>query len=330
MKIAYLITAHNHPIHFKRLINAIASKNSVCFVHVDKKSKIEDFQGNFKQPVIFIKNRIPVYWAEFSIIPVMLMLIKESLNYSQKFERFVHLSGSDYPVAPVHRIENFFKAKPDQEFINIIKMPHPTKPFSRLTRKYPYRTHLEYKQNSKPSQNYFRLLLYAPKFVIKVMWRLSKKLLPFLETVSNALQRMYIKKYLGNLTPYAGSRPWALTREACLYIQEFVNKEQKITKFFETAHSADESFFHTILANSKFKSKIFNTVILSDYFPGWKERKWVVNKTTVDIIFNNDLTTKTDLYGFADVLFLRKFEDNSKDVIDYIDSLKELKFPKAK
>ena len=330
MKIAYLITAHNHPIHFKRLINAIASKESVCFVHVDKKSKIEDFQDNFKQPVIFIKNRIPVYWGEFSIIAAVLDLLKESLADSSNFERFIYLSGADYPVVPAHRIEKFFKAKPDKEFINIIKMPRPTKPFWRLTRKYPYRTHLEHKQNNKPTQNYFKLLLYAPKFVIKVMWRLSKKLLPFLETVSNGLQRMYIKKHLGKLTPYAGSMPWALTREACLYIQNFVSKEQKITKFFQTTSIPDESFFHTILANSKFKSKILNTVILSDYFPGWEERKWVVNKTTVDILFNNDLTTKSDLYGFSNVLFLRKFEDNSKDVIDYIDSLKELKFPKAK
>jgi len=33
MKIAYLILAHNNPFHLQRLVRAIASPMSVCFIH---------------------------------------------------------------------------------------------------------------------------------------------------------------------------------------------------------------------------------------------------------------------------------------------------------
>src|SRR5258705_320615 len=45
------------------------------------------------------------------------------------------------------------------------------------------------------------------------------------------------KAYLGETAPYAGSTWWALTRDACQYIQTFVRQNPRFMKFFENTSS---------------------------------------------------------------------------------------------
>ena len=79
MKIAYLIIAHDQPRQFKRMIKALDSEYVSFFVHIDSKRNISEFScPNFKDNVIFIKNRISVIQGGFSLTQAMINLMKKA------------------------------------------------------------------------------------------------------------------------------------------------------------------------------------------------------------------------------------------------------------
>ena len=81
MRIAYLILAHNTPNHLARLVRALDSPNVDFFIHVDRKSDISRFRDRLSQPnVAFLKDRIAVYWGDFSDVEATVRLIKEALK----------------------------------------------------------------------------------------------------------------------------------------------------------------------------------------------------------------------------------------------------------
>ena len=105
MKIAFLVAAHTDIEQLKRLSKSLL-KNGDVYIHIDAKVKnITDFinqltfntlsysQGN---KIIFLK--ISVAWGGYSQIKCQSLLFQQALNSSQKYERFVYLSGLDYPI----------------------------------------------------------------------------------------------------------------------------------------------------------------------------------------------------------------------------------------
>ena len=203
MKIAYLILAHNNPKHFHRLVNALSSPYCACFVHIDKKTNIEDFINITRENVFFLKNRVKVYRGHYSHVEAELMMIHQALNHPDDFDRFILLSGTDYPLHSSQYIEHFFEESPSYEFMNITKMPNPKvgKPLSRL-----------YGYNPTPTK---------PMFYIEIILRGLLKRLHIIPTIRD------YQKYLGDLSPYAGCEWWALTRNACEYIMNFISDKKK-------------------------------------------------------------------------------------------------------
>jgi len=50
------------------MINALSLENTYFFIHLDSKSDIQPFhEFNKFRKVIFIEDRIPVYWGELSV-----------------------------------------------------------------------------------------------------------------------------------------------------------------------------------------------------------------------------------------------------------------------
>ena len=109
MKIAYLIIAHDQPRQFKRMIKALDSEYVSFFVHIDSKRNISEFScSNFKDNVIFIKNRISVVQGGFSLTQAMISLMRKA-SIRNEFDYFIFLSGRDYPIKDNNYIYNFLK-----------------------------------------------------------------------------------------------------------------------------------------------------------------------------------------------------------------------------
>lgn len=288
MKIAYLILAHNTPKHLQRLITALSSGSSSFFIHLDKKSNIDDFLGIKGNNVHFTRERVPVFWGDFSIVEATLILLRTALADRCNFDRFVLLSGADYPLRSAAYIEQFFESNPNKEFINLVAMPSEVagKPTSRLT---------TYKL--RPGDR------TISKVIRKVLMQVG--VLP---------RKRDYKTYLGDLAPYGGSAWWALSREACDFILTFVKKEIQVVDFFKNTICSDESFFQTILGNSHFRSRIVRNLTYADWSAGESSPAYITEKH-LTFFQSTSSFTPDGVFGGGEMLFARKFSDGSEDLV---------------
>jgi hypothetical protein len=218
MIVAYLVLAHRHPELLSRLIHQLQSPASDIFVHIDAQADIAPFLQATGSDAHFTARRIPVYWGDYSLIRAALVLMEEALAAPRRYDYLVLISGADYPLRSATEIENFFRGNKGGEFIDSVAMPSTAaaKPLSRLT---------IYRGRPGP-----------------LGWCIgkSRRLLGALGLMPNA--RDY-KKYFGELVPHAGNQWWALTRDACVYIQKFAADNPRIMKFYENTYIPDEMLF---------------------------------------------------------------------------------------
>ena len=83
MKIAYLILAHRNPRLIARTIEALSCEDLAFFVHIDKKSNLDEFLFIKAKNLLFTEQRIPVDWAEYSMVEAILILIQQALASSR-------------------------------------------------------------------------------------------------------------------------------------------------------------------------------------------------------------------------------------------------------
>src|SRR5262245_18032895 len=138
MKIAYLVFAYKNPVLMKRSIDVLASGDAGFFIHIDRKVSMEPFAGISGPNIVFCEPRLPVYWAEFSGIDAIVSLIRHALSAKEHYDYCVLLSGTEYPLRSGEYIRSSFEQNRGLEFINVLKMPAPGKPMSRIsTLRYP-------------------------------------------------------------------------------------------------------------------------------------------------------------------------------------------------
>ena len=96
MKIAHLILAHSKPQQLSRLIASLIHENAYFFIHIDKKTLIDDFLFLKKiKNLHFIEKRVKVYWGEYSIVQATINSFEEILNTGIEFGYVNLLSGQD-------------------------------------------------------------------------------------------------------------------------------------------------------------------------------------------------------------------------------------------
>ncbi|WP_341525179.1 beta-1,6-N-acetylglucosaminyltransferase [Nostoc sp. UHCC 0302] len=296
MNLAYLVLAHNTPNHLCRLINALNSPDVHFFIHIDYKSDNLPFLEKINhQNVTFIQNRVSVYWGEFSQVEAILNLIKEALNNQNKFDYLILMSGSDYPLKSAKYINYYLTARVGTEFINLVEMPNP-KAGKTLERFY------KYQPQTLSNERFYKVI----KLVLYV---LINKVLRW---------RRNYKKVLGNLKPYGGSTWWVLSADACQYILSFTETNPEIVNFFKNTWSPDESFFHTIIGNSKFRTKAAKNLT----FAQWKKLKnpEFIDMEQLQILLSKDKIIATNTNTSNEFLFARKFKDESLELTDFIDN----------
>ncbi|MEJ5348899.1 MAG: beta-1,6-N-acetylglucosaminyltransferase [Desulfosoma sp.] len=293
MRIAYLIVAYNNPRHFPRLIRALDRPNCAFFVHIDKKYDISPYKAVSKSDVIFSQKRVPVYWGDFSTVEAILIVLQEALENPQGFQRFVLLSGSDYPIRSAQWIEQFFEKHPDTEYMNLVPMPSKSlgKPLTRLTYYRP-----------KPTTPSW--ILFAAKALMKLgLW-----------------PRRNYRKVLGNFQPYGGSMFWALTREAAQYLVDFLNRRPDFFEFYRHTYCPDEMMLQTILGNSPFAARTQRNLTYADWSARGRSPEWIQRKH-LEFFRSTTRFPDDDPYGPGEILFARKFSENADDLVRELDQI---------
>jgi hypothetical protein len=281
MRVAYLILAHDTPNHLKRLVGALNTPDSRFFIHVDRKSDLERFLWK-QSNVTFLDERISIYWGDFSRVGATMKLIEAALQAEPDYCCLI--SGSDYPIRRAKYIQDFFHRNRNYQYLASVPIPCPErgKPSSRV-------------------QAYTFAVPHRSLLLRRVVHRLNR-----------ALPRRTF--YYKGIIPYGGSQWWALTGNACRYIIDFARTHASFVKFFERVPCPDESFFHTIIGNSAFRERVVRNLTYCD----WSTRSCspaVLDRKHLDLLTHVPLIAHDEYYGSGELLFARKFPDDSKALV---------------
>lgn len=291
MNIAYLVFAYKNPQLIARQIKALSSPHASFFVHIDRKCDIAPFAKLAADNVILLDDRQTVYWAEFSGVSAILKLIAHAFDAPRRFDYFVLLSGSEFPLRGAAYIEQFFETHRGTEFIDLVPVPTPAAG-RRLSHINTYRP-----PSTRP----------VHRFGARLLSRCGLG------------QRDY-RKHFDGLMPYGGHTWWALSRAACSYILTFIPSHPRIVAFFQNSPQPEEFFFHTILGNSHFKTRVRRNVVFEDWSAGGS-RPPLINESQIAAFETTPAVCVNDIWGSGEVLFARKFDDEHLQLVDRVEAM---------
>jgi hypothetical protein len=286
MKIAYLLFAYKNPRLIAKIIGHLAGDEAAFFVHIDRKVELAQFDALRGDHVFFTEQRVLVHWAEFSGVEAILLLIRQALAAPVRYDYFVLLSGSEFPLRSRQYIHNFFEQNQGREFITMMKMPAPGKPLSRLnTLRFP---------STRP----------VLRFVFRVLAKFG------------LAQRDY-RKAFGQLEPYSGVTWWALSREACQHVCDFTQQDQALTEFCRNIHAPEETFIHTIIGNSPFGVRRRRSLVYEEWLTsGPQTHPEMISQKHLDLFASQNEVSVQDLHGPGELLFARKFSDDNLSLVE--------------
>jgi len=235
--IAYLITAHNHPEHLARMVNALDCSGSAFFIHVDKKIDAAPFETRLqaKSNVFFVPDRINATWMGFSLVSVSLRLLEMAVR--QGFDYCSLLSGSDYPIKPNDFLFSFFE-RAQKEYIGFWKLEDRPSWLPKIRYYYPIDAIPIRGWSTNTEKAYWRRFFWGRYFKYQ-------KFIP---------QR----QFLTGMVPFGGPDWWSLSYECANYVLNYVHENPAYTSFYKYTQSPGELFFQTIILNSDFASRIEN------------------------------------------------------------------------
>ena len=157
----------------------------------------------------FHNRRVPVYWGQWQLVEATINLIREALANDRDYEYMVLLSGSCYPIRSKEYIQWLLTESHGDEFMNASQMPNAAggKSMSRLDR--------FYIRSDQSKLECCRGVASAFLSRPKSGWVLTRE---------GWLSRDW-RRVFGSVVPYGGSTWWALTGDACRYIDDFVRRE---------------------------------------------------------------------------------------------------------
>lgn len=244
MRLAHLILAHKGPAQLERLLTALDHPGVDCYIHLDQKTDIRPFLHLGKRErVFFLKNRIKVFWAKYSMVQAVLNGLSEILGRGQ-YAYINVMSGQDFPLKPADQVYEYLVNHRGMEFITCIKETDGD-PWWPDAIRHVWRYNLEN----------WRI---PGKYRIEGLanWLVSRNLLP--------KRRFPLPNYV-----VAGRSQWfTITSGAATYLLDFLKNNPSVVRFFKYVWGADEFVFATVLYNSTFGERTAENLQFIDWSGG--------------------------------------------------------------
>jgi len=239
MKIAHLILVHKDPAQLARLLDKLSHPNADVYVHIDKKTPVEEFIKVCKRPNVYIiKNRVKVHWGSYSIVQATLNGFKQILSAKKGYDYINLLSVSDYPIKSTAEIHDYFAKHPDRIWMEYLTEQS------------------EWWQKIKTRVTKYHLTDYN----FKGSYMLS-----------TLLNMFFPDRVAPDNLEFVGRSQWlTITEEAARYVIYYLQENPKVEKFFKLTWGADEVLIQTILYNSHLRDKIVNNNLR---YTDWSENK---------------------------------------------------------
>lgn len=277
--IVYLIIAHTDIKRLISLCDALVLSGDI-FIHVDKKTKdmkfwtiLCEYEKQHPQ-VVVLKKRHSVAWAGFSQVKCFKSLLYEALTSEKTYDRFLLLSGLDFPVWSPTKILDFFDSNRSREFVCGYNIS--TCKFDYQLRKIKY--YHFFRDIPLPHRSLLRRgLIGGTMFLLK---HIGIKRKPYL-------------KLNGRLLPiYFGSQWIAVTRACAEYLLVKL-QDKEIVGYFRTVYAPDELCVPTLVLNSNFRE---NATLIDDltfqgvtplHYLNYKDCIWSYDENDYDAIVDS-------------------------------------------
>lgn len=231
VKIAYLVIAYMDPDQLKRLA-ARLSRTADVFVHINASVDLLPFQHALSDiqeqgKIIFSKERYRIVWGGYSILQAAFSMMEQAFR-QDAYDRFVLLTGLDYPIRSDEEIEAFFRVNAHTEYIcaDVVN-----------------------------GEQYGHLYYHASRD-----HRLLHKCFQLYEKILRAFGKKGKKDYIvykGKTWQLYGIAPkWALTGACASYLLDFYKNNKKFNRYFQRMHAPDDFYVATVLFQSKFRDAI--------------------------------------------------------------------------
>lgn len=296
MKIVYVIIAHKNYDQIMRLYKRLDRENVSFVFHISLTSEPRLFERVFDtlkdQPNCYFAKRAFVRWGDAGDVQAALNAIDTICGNRIDYDYAILLSGQCYPIKPYTFICQTLEKNQGKQFVEYI-------PFSEITRGLAYRI--------EPYH------FWLGNFHFWHPHQGSRHKL--LATLFDYLISPFIPKrppLPQGYTLFKGQLWWTLTRDCVEYIHQHSQSEngKSLFKFLKTTYHAGETYFQTVLLNSKYKDSIVNTDLRYILWAGEANPGHPKYLTATDF---NDIANSECLFG-------RKFDmDQDVEILDLID-----------
>ena len=304
MRIAFLNLCHTDPKLVARCAKRLCSDEDFdMYIHVDAKQNIEPFVKEIKNipKTYFTDKRYKVYWGGYNAIHACYELIRTALNSDRKYDYFVMMQNLDYPIKANSEIKKFFEKNNGKEFIRGCPIAETSDwEFAR-----------KYKLYYMKDNSYGKASNKNPV-------KLAITILTSLLSLTTLRFDGVIKEKDGDYRIYYGCAQWAVSRACAEYLDEFEKTHPAFNKKMKIMQFPDEEYFHTVVHNSKFRTRCFKY--------NEPEQRWLVNWRNLTYFeFPREVTVmKEKDYKNLSVqpdLFCRKVRTGISDgLLDILDS----------
>lgn len=278
MKIAYLILVHHDIKHLNRLIAALDTENTTFYIHVDRKSS--EIQND-----IILKNNIiilstyRIYWGGWNMVQASLQLLKRA--YADYHDRYIFISGQDYPIISNNEIVNFLRQEQNHFFY--------------------FTDEIEIKKKQFRYQFFYPMDFF--KGSTKIVWRFGQ-----LHSFLSKIGLFKVKKLGDSKKIYFGSQWGVLTHTTTNRLLYTIDVCPEILNFFPYSFIPDEMFYQTILLSYLPEENINNHLITFQKWDDELTHPLILTEKEIDVIFKSQK------------IFMRKCDSlKSTTLLDLID-----------
>lgn len=306
MNIAYLVLTYKDPQLLSRMVSSLEDTGDF-YVYVDKKTSVKPFIDIFKnhKNVIFISKRRNISWGGWSIVQSYLDLLCAAFNNKKVYDRFVMLTGQDYPLYHNKRIVETFQANRETEYIMAYNIAHSPLPSDRhkITKKWFL---------DSPFKNCFLTKCYKA-----IMYY----------TITKPFSSNKIKLRLNNepVEPYFGQMLCAFTRQAAELLINTYKYDKKFNRQMKYVHAPDELYWQTIIFNSPLRK---NTIQKGEEHEITEHFGWAPLHYLTYLENTSEFTSPDDFRKLvnSNFMFCRKvYSDKSEKLLDLIDEYRKQK-----
>jgi len=280
MRIAHIIMAHHYPEQLLRLIQRLGHPQSDFYVHLDKKTPIDEFEFiKEKAEVTFIKNRVKCNWGGNSFLKAIITSLNEVISLNKEYDFINLISAQDYPIASTAYIYDYLKDNLGKNYISF--------------------------ELSKESDWWQKAALRYEKYHFTDFNFKSKY---FFEKLIN--QILPKRKFPGSLELYGSSKSswWTISGECSKYVAQKLTNDKKLWNFLKYSWGSDEFVITSIIMNSDFKNKVVNDNLRYIDWSEGKARPKILGIADFDKIKNSGM------------IFARKFDSGvDHQVLEKID-----------